>query len=224
MGGREVWEEGREGGGGEREGEREGGTEEEREGGPVCFLLVLQLNQPEGRELRPHETTLATDLTRALDSLANQEKIRQPPPVTKPEELVTQEEGADGENPFIGEDAVRYMTGLALLRKKRKMEVDLESEKERKERQREIERRLREEMSRVENDGSLEEFIKNKRSQEGETEFARQMRYESSQLDITPLMKQVCMIRSMNHNSLGCKQPYITQAYRCKKGSHPIYY
>ena len=30
------------------------------------------------------------------------------------------------------------------------------------------------------------------------------------------------MIKSMNHNSLGCKQPYITHRPRCKNGSHPM--
>ena len=27
----------------------------------------------------------------------------------------------------------------------------------------------------------------------------------------------------MNHNSLGCEQPYITHRPRCKNGSHPMY-
>ena len=30
------------------------------------------------------------------------------------------------------------------------------------------------------------------------------------------------MIKSMNHNSLGCEQPYITHRPRCKNGSHPM--
>ena len=30
-------------------------------------------------------------------------------------------------------------------------------------------------------------------------------------------------LKSMNHNSLGCEQPYITHRPRCKNGSHPMY-
>ena len=33
----------------------------------------------------------------------------------------------------------------------------------------------------------------------------------------------IYMIKSMNHNSLGCEQPYITHRPRCKNGSHPMY-
>ena len=31
------------------------------------------------------------------------------------------------------------------------------------------------------------------------------------------------VLKSMNHNSLGCEQPYITHRPRCKHGSHPMY-
>lgn len=82
---------------------------------------------------------------------------------------------------------MQYMTGLALLRDKRKRAAELEGERERKERE-EIERRLREEIMRVENDGSLEEFIKQKNT---DNEFERQLRYEPRNFDITPLMKQI---------------------------------
>ena len=85
---------------------------------------------------------------------------------------------------------MRYMTALAIRRDRIKRELEMMGEKEREEKK-EIERKLREEILKVENDGSLEEFIKQKRSSEGDNEFVKQIRYEPNQLDITPLMKQV---------------------------------
>lgn len=134
-----------------------------------------------------------------MESLRDHARIRQPPTVIKPPEVVSRE-GSDGINPYTGEDAVRYMTNLALFRDKRKRETELEGEKERKERE-EIEKRLREEIMKVENDGLLEEFIKRKRRQEGDNEFVQQMRYEPNQVDITPLMRQVASrIQAENNN------------------------
>ena len=33
----------------------------------------------------------------------------------------------------------------------------------------------------------------------------------------------IIIVKSVNHNSLGCKQPYITNRPRCKNGSHPMH-
>ena len=148
------------------------------------------MNQPEGKHLLPYENTFAVDLTRALETLKGYEKIRQPPAITKPEEVILREGGRDTDGYFTGEDAIRYMTNLAMIRDQKRERQAQEGEKERKEREA-IEKRLRDEIMRVENDGSLEEFIKKKREEEGENEFVKQVQYEPNQLDITPLMKQV---------------------------------
>ena len=145
---------------------------------------------PEGRQVQPHETTLVIDLTRALETLRSHERVRQPPSITKPDEVIAQEGERFTDGYFTGEDAVRYMTALAIRRDRIKRELEMMGEKEREEKK-EIERKLRDEILKVENDGSLEEFIKQKRSSEGDNEFVKQIRYEPNQLDITPLMKQV---------------------------------
>ena len=36
------------------------------------------------------------------------------------------------------------------------------------------------------------------------------------------VMASIYTITSMNHNSLGCEQPYITHRPRCKNESHPM--
>ena len=128
------------------------------------------------------------------------ERIRQPPEITKPAEVLAREGERNTEGYFTGEDSMRYVTNLALLRDKRKREAAMEGEKERAARE-EIERRLREEMMRVENDGSLEDFIKQKKIEDGENEFVKQIRYDSNQLDITPLMRQIASrIQAENEN------------------------
>lgn len=142
---------------------------------------------------------MTQDLNRALESLKGHEKIRQPPPTEKPTDFDSRESD-ESESPYTGMNAVQYMTNLALLRDKRRRAAELEGEKERKERE-EIERRLREEIMRVENDGSLEEFIKQRQSQNRGDEFERQLRYEPQNFDITPLMKQVASrIQAENNN------------------------
>ena len=150
--------------------------------------------------LKQQEAILTRDINRALESIRSHEKIRQPPPVVKPPEVLARENSSDQDSPFVGEDAVRYMTNLALLRDKRNREAEKEGEKERRERK-EIERKLKEEILKVENDGSLEEFIRRKRSQEGNADSRNHARIESNELDITPLVKQIAsQIQAENNN------------------------
>ena len=126
----------------------------------------------------------------AIETLRSQERVRQPPNVTKPDDVLEREGRKSAEELFTGEDALKYITNLAILRNKRREQETEEGESGRRERE-DIERRLREEMMKVELDGSLEEFLKKKRSEDGENEFEKKVHYEPNQLDITPLMQKV---------------------------------
>ena len=126
----------------------------------------------------------------AVETLRSQERVRQPPNVTKPDDVLEREGRKSAAELFTGEDALKYITNLAILRNKRRERETEEGESGRRERE-DIERRLREEMMKVELDGSLEEFLKKKRSEEGENEFEKKVHYEPNQLDITPLMQKV---------------------------------
>lgn len=141
---------------------------------------------------------MTQDLDRALESLKGHEKIRQPPPTENTSDFDS--ETTDSESPYTGVNAIQYMTNLALLRDKRRRAAEMEGERERQKRE-EIERRLREEIMRVENDGSLEEFIKQRQSKNQGTEFERELRYEPQNFDVTPLMKQIASrIQAENNN------------------------
>jgi tetratricopeptide (TPR) repeat protein len=163
-----------------------------------CFLkfneeyeqLQRKLSKPEGKALKAFESVLVTDMVTAIETLRSHERVRQPPNVTKPDDVLDREGRKSAEELFTGEDALKYITNLAILRNRRRELEAKEGESERRERK-DIERRLREEMTKVENDGSLEEFLKRKRSEEGENEFEKKVHYEPNQLDITPLMQQV---------------------------------
>ena len=148
----------------------------------------MQLSQPEGKPLKAFESILTTDMVTAIETLRSHERTRQPPNVTKPDDVIEREGNKTAGEIFTGEDALKYITNLAILRDKRKEQEAEEGESEKRE---DIERRLREEMIKVENDGSLEEFLKRKRSEEGDNEFEKKIHYEPNQLDITPLMQQV---------------------------------
>ena len=126
----------------------------------------------------------------AIETLRSQERVRQPPNVTKPDDVLEREGRKSAAELFTGEDALKYITNLAILRNKRREQETEEGESGRRERE-DIERRLREEMMKVELDGSLEEFLKKKRSEDGENEFEKKVHYEPNQLDITPLMQKV---------------------------------
>ena len=140
----------------------------------------------------------------AIETLRSHERVRQPPNVTKPDDVLDREGRKSAEELFTGEDALKYITNLAILRNRRRELEAKEGESERRERN-DIERRLREEMTKVENDGSLEEFLKRKRSEEGENEFEKKVHYEPNQLDITPLMQQVRQSFFFRlHKSLKC--------------------
>ena len=149
-----------------------------------------QLSKPEGTPLKAFESVLVTDMVTAIETLRSQERVRQPPNVTKPDDVFEREGRKSAAELFTGEDALKYITNLAILRNKRRERETEEGESGRRERE-DIERRLREEMMKVELDGSLEEFLKKKRSEEGENEFEKKVHYEPNQLDITPLMQKV---------------------------------
>ncbi|CAI8054896.1 Tetratricopeptide repeat protein 17 [Geodia barretti] len=163
-----------------------------------CFLkfneeyeqFQRKLSKPEGTPLKAFESVLVTDMVTAIETLRSQERVRQPPNVTKPDDVFEREGRKSAAELFTGEDALKYITNLAILRNKRRERETEEGESGRRERE-DIERRLREEMMKVELDGSLEEFLKKKRSEDGENEFEKKVHYEPNQLDITPLMQKV---------------------------------
>ena len=104
------------------------------------------MKQTQEKLLREQEAAITSDLERALESLERTEKIRQPPIITKPlraPEMIHLE-STTYDSPFTGEDAVRYITNLALMQKKRKREAERAKEEER-EREREREDGEREE-------------------------------------------------------------------------------
>lgn len=145
--------------------------------------------------MKQFETLLKTDLVRAIETLRSYEKVRQPPLISKPDDVMVREGEKSPEELFTGEDAIKYATNLAVRRNNRKErgeeeEEEAEEEVERFKREA-IEQRLREEMTKFESDGSLEEYLKKKREEEGENGFAKNVHYEPNQLDITPLMQQV---------------------------------
>ena len=124
---------------------------------------------------------------RAIETLRSHERNRQPPNISRPDDVILREGNATAEELFTGEEALKFFTDLSIRRNRRRERETQEGERESKD----IERRLREEMERVRSDGSLEEFLKRKRSEEGEGEFVKKVHYEPNQLDITPLMQQV---------------------------------
>ena len=124
---------------------------------------------------------------RAIETLRSHERNRQPPNISRPDDVILREGNATAEELFTGEEALKFFTDLAVRRNRRRERETQEGERE----SRDIERRLREEMERVKSDGSLEEFLKRKKSEEGEGEFVKKVHYEPNQLDITPLMQQV---------------------------------
>ena len=124
---------------------------------------------------------------RAIETLRSHERNRQPPNISRLDDVILREGNATAEELFTGEEALKFFTDLAIRRNRRRERETQEGERE----SRDIERRLREEMERVKSDGSLEEFLKRKKSEEGEGEFVKKVHYEPNQLDITPLMQQV---------------------------------
>ena len=157
--------------------------------------------------LKTFESILTADMSRAIEILRRHERVREPPNVTTPDDVILREGERSAEEIFTGEDAIKYITNLAILRSKRKERESREGERERREKE-DIERRLREEIVRVENDGSLEEFLKRKREQEGENEFEKKVHYQPNQLDITPLMQQVsCDLSTSFFSSLSPSLP-----------------
>ena len=124
---------------------------------------------------------------RAIETLRSHERNRQPPNISRPDDVILREGNATAEELFTGEEALKFFTDLSIRRNRRRERETQEGERESKD----IERRLREEMERVKSDGSLEEFLKRKRNEEGEGEFVKKVHYEPNQLDITPLMQQV---------------------------------